>query len=168
MSDEISEDRIVRLEELSAEAFQKFGDVVEVGTVDPVLINEKRCLRYSDLAEMEYLGEGRAGVSLFHADIREIPYKLSLLERHPLGSQCFVPMNDSEYMVIVAEDDGGRPAKPRAFLVSNSQSINFRRNTWHGVLTPLKGTGLFAVIDRIGVGNNLEEYRLDEPYFIVK
>ncbi len=91
-----------------------------------------------------------------------------MLERHPLGSQCFIPMDQSEYLVIVAEDEGGRPSTPRAFMARSPQSINIKRNVWHGVLTPISGSGLFAVVDRIGDGNNLEEHWLKEAYLITE
>ena len=42
------------------------------------------------------------------------------------------------------------------------------RGTWHGVLTPLNAPGLFAVVDRIGEGANLEEYRYDAPWRVVR
>jgi ureidoglycolate lyase len=76
-------------------------------------------------------------------------------------------MSHDPFLVIVATDDGGAPGTPRAFLTQAGQAINFHRNTWHGVLTPLSGTGLFAVIDRIGDGDNLQEHWLGTPYEVV-
>lgn len=150
---------------LTAKDFAPFGDVIELGTVEPTIINDGACNRYSDLAQLDIVS-GKTGISLFHADIREIPYRLSLLERHPLGSQAFVPMENATFLVTVAEDKDGQPGQPVAFLVGGDQGVNIRRNTWHGVLTPLSGNGLFAVIDRIGAGENLEEHRLDEPVLV--
>ncbi|KZL19324.1 Ureidoglycolate lyase [Pseudovibrio axinellae] len=167
MSDQNSSEPVIAIEALSAETFQPFGEIIEVGTVSPILINEDRCRRYSDLAGMEFIG-GQAGISLFQAELRSLPHKLTILERHPLGSQCFIPMGHSEYLVIVAEDDEGQPSVPRAFMASSTQSINIGRNTWHGVLTPIKGSGLFAVVDRIGEGKNLEEHWLKEAYLITE
>ena len=71
------------------------------------------------------------------------------------------------FLVIVASDDNGTPVNPRAFLTQAGQAINFHRGTWHGVLTPLHEPGLFAVIDRIGEGVNLEEFFFDQPYVVV-
>lgn len=147
---------------ISGQLFSPFGDLIELGRVEPVEINDGRCLRYTDLAEIDIL-DGEPGISLFHADIRKSPYMLTLLERHPLGSQAFLPLQGGSYLAIVAEDDNGTPVKLKAFLVAGDQGINIHRNVWHGVLTPLSGNGLFAVVDRIGNGSNLEEHRFDEP-----
>ena len=150
---------------LTAAAFAPFGEVIETGSCAPALINEGACKRYNDLIELD-MASGKPGLSLFHADIREIPYQLDLLERHPLGSQAFIPMENATYLVTVAEDEDGRPGNPVAFLAGGDQGVNIRRNTWHGVLTPLSGGGLFAVIDRIGEGDNLVEHRLDKPVLV--
>ena len=89
------------------------------------------------------------------------------MERHPEGSQAFVPMSYFPFLIIVAADANGTPGKPHAFLSNAGQGINFHRNTWHGVLTPLHAPGLFCVIDRIGKGANLEEFFFDTPYVVV-
>ncbi len=161
----MDEQRGVIAKPLTAQAFAPFGEVIQAGLTDPMLINEGACKRYHDMAELE-VGSGKTGVSLFHARIREIPYLLTLLERHPLGSQAFIPMENATYLVTVAEDKDGLPGEPVAFLAGGDQGVNIRRNTWHGVLTPLSGNGLFAVIDRIGEETNLEEHRLEKPVFV--
>ena len=109
-------------------------------------------------------GTGRAGISVFDADPRNLPYDFDLVERHPDGSQAFLPMTTAPFLVIVAPDEAGRPGAPRAFLTAPGQGINLHRGTWHGVLTPLAAPGLFAVVDRIGEGPNLEEYRYSAPW----
>jgi len=151
---------------LTAEAFAPFGDVLEcVGDPDK-MINAGMCGRYHDRAVMDF-GDGRAGVSLFRATPRTLPYTLDLLERHPDGSQAFVPMSEHPFLVTVAPDENGRPGAPLAFLTAPGQGVNFYRGTWHGVLTPLHLPGLFAVVDRIGTGANLEEFSLDPAYVVI-
>ncbi|WP_224816738.1 ureidoglycolate lyase [Hasllibacter sp. MH4015] len=150
---------------ITAEAFKPYGEVIEVGTVQPLLINAGMCNRYTDLATFD-IEDGTVGLSLFQATLRDMPYTCDLLERHPLGSQCFIPMSDAAYLVIVAPDDGGRPGPASAFLATHSVAVNLARNTWHGVLAPIAGSGLFAVIDRVGDGPNLEEYRMEEPVLV--
>jgi ureidoglycolate lyase len=156
----------IRTEPLTATAFAPFGDLLDCSGDPDKIINQGLCGRYHDRATLDF-ADGRAGISLFKADLRSLPYTLDLMERHPLGSQAFVPMSHDPFLVIVAPDDDGKPGTPRAFLTQAGQAINFHRNTWHGVLTPLSGTGLFAVIDRIGDGANLEEHWLDTPYEVV-
>jgi ureidoglycolate lyase len=152
----------LRAQPITAEAFAPYGELVEPGAVEPLLINAGQCRRYTDLARLE-AEDGRIGVSLFDARLRPLPLRVDLLERHPLGSQCFCPLDGSEYIVVVAPDAGGAPGAPRAFLAGPRQPVNIARNVWHGVLAPVAGSGLFLVIDRIGPGANLEEHRLDPP-----
>jgi ureidoglycolate lyase len=159
--------RLIKTERLTAEAFAPFGDLLDCAGDPDKIINQGKCGRYHDRATLDF-SDGRAGISLFKAELRSLPHTLDLLERHPLGSQAFVPMSFDPFLVIVAPDDTGTPENPRAFLTEAGQAINIHRNTWHGVLTPLSGTGLFAVIDRIGDGNNLQEHWLDTPWTILK
>ena len=157
----------IRAEPLTAEAFAPFGDVLEVAGPPDKMINAGLCGRYHDLARLDFGPEGRAGISLFDAEPRSLPYELALLERHPDGSQAFLPMTEHPFLVIVAPDDGGRPGTPCAFITAPGQGVNYHRGTWHGVLTPLHAPGLFAVVDRIGLTQNLEEFFLDPPYIVV-
>lgn len=150
---------------LTADAFAPFGDVIELRDSPDKIINQGLCGRHHDLAQMDFT-DGRAGISLFDATPRTLPYRLDMVERHPLGSQAFIPLDPAPFLVIVAPDEAGRPGTPRAFLTTPRQGINFRGNTWHGVLTPLHAPGLFAVVDRIGDGTNLEEYWFDAPYIV--
>ncbi len=152
---------------ITTESFAQFGEVIEITDGPFVLINEGKCQRYSDLASFD-IDEGGLGLSLFQSELRPTPYECTLLERHPLGSQCFVPMGDSSFFVIVAPDDNGKPGPISAFVAGPHQSVNIAKNTWHGVLAPISGTGLFAVLDRIGPGQNLEEYPLEEAVLIKK
>ena len=155
--------RDIALQPLTPEAFAPFGDVLDTRGDPDKLINAGLCGRYHDRARLDF-SDGRAGVSLFDAQPRSLPYDFDLIERHPDGSQCFVPMVLTSFLVIVAPDEGGTPGRPLAFLTTAGQAINLHRGTWHGVLTPLSAPGLFAVIDRIGPGANLEEVRYDRPW----
>jgi ureidoglycolate lyase len=152
-------------EPLTSAAFAPYGDVLEaVGTPDR-MINAGLCARFHDRARID-IADGRAGLSVFDAVARSLPYAFDLVERHPLGSQAFVPMTQAPFLVIVAPDEHGTPGTPRAFLTSGAQGINLHRGTWHGVLTPLQAPGLFTVLDRIGEGANLEEYRYAQPWTV--
>ncbi|GHC47227.1 ureidoglycolate lyase [Neogemmobacter tilapiae] len=154
--------RQIQIEPLTPEAFAPYGDVLEAAG-DFRLINEGLCQRHHDRARLDF-GEGRAGISMFRAKARALPYALTLIERHPLGSQAFVPMTEHPFLVIVSD---GPEARPRALLTNGQQGINLHRGTWHGVLTPLQEPGLFAVVDMIGEGANLEEFRFAEPWMVV-
>ena len=150
---------------LTREAFAHFGEVLEAAGTPDKIINQGKCGRFHDLAGLDFVGEdARAGVSLFLSEKRTLPYLLEMVERHPLGSQAFLPMSLEPFLVIVCPDEGGRPGRPLAFVTKPGQGINLFRGTWHGVLTPLSEPGLFAVVDRIGDGNNLEEVWFKTPY----
>lgn len=159
--------REIRTEPLTAEAFAPFGDVLELRANPDKMINAGMCGRHHDLARLDFGTDGRAGISLFDATPRSLPYRLDLLERHPEGSQAFIPMTEHPFLVIVAPDEEGKPGTPRAFLTAPHQGVNFHKATWHGVLTPLFSPGLFAVVDRIGDSANLEEVLLDPPWVVV-
>ena len=153
------------IEPMTADAFAPFGDLLEAKGTPDKIINQGLCGRFHDRARMDF-SDGRAGISIFHAEKRDLPLKLDLVERHPDGSQAFVPMSHQPFLVVVAEDQNGTPQNIRAFLTEAGQAINIHRGVWHGVLTPLHDPGLFAVIDRIGEGPNLEEYWLPDEVII--
>ncbi|MBE0553378.1 MAG: ureidoglycolate lyase [Rhodobacteraceae bacterium] len=151
---------------LTAGAFAPFGEVLEAAGAFR-LINEGLCRRHHDLAALDFGPDGRAGISVFEAVPRALPYDFTLVERHPEGSQAFLPLTQHPFLVIVAPDEAGAPGRPLAFITSGAQGINLRRGVWHGVLAPLHSPGLFAVVDRIGTTPNLEEYRYAEPFRVV-
>ena len=157
----------IRCQPLTAEAFAPFGDVLDRSGTPDKLINGGLCGRHHDKADLDFGPEGRAGISVFDAEPRSFPYTLDLMERHPDGSQAFIPMHRKPFLITVAPDEGGRPGRPLAFLSAPGQGINFHRGTWHGVLTPLQHPGVFAVVDRIGNTPNIAEIVLDPPYIVV-
>lgn len=155
--------RQITTEPLTAEAFAPYGDVLDA-TGDFRLINAGLCRRHHDRAAMDFGPDGRAGISIFDAVPRSLPYDFDLIERHPDGSQAFLPMSEHPFLVIVSD---GPDAPPRAFVTDGTQGINLRRGTWHGVLTPLHAPGRFAVVDRIGTTPNLEEFRMQTPWTVI-
>lgn len=158
-------DRIIRAEPLTAETFAPWGEVLETTGEPDRIINDGRCGRWHDRARLDV--EGRTGISIFRSQSVGLPYAFRLVERHPLGSQAFLPMTEHPFLVIVAPDDGGQPGRPRAFVTAPGQGINLARGAWHGVLTPLADPGLFTVVDRCAEGPNLEEYRWDQDWTVV-
>ncbi|MEX5727386.1 ureidoglycolate lyase [Rhodovulum iodosum] len=151
---------------LTAAAFAPFGEVLETAGPPDKIINRGLCGRWHDRAGLEFGSTGRAGISVFRATPRALPMTLDMVERHPEGSQAFLPMSEHPFLVVVAPDADGVPGTPLAFLTDGAQGVNYARGTWHGVLTPLNGPGLFAVVDRIGEGANLEEHWFDTPHTV--
>ncbi len=151
---------------LTKEHFAGFGDVIELADANPIEINDGNCLRYSDLAAINIDDTGKTGISLFDAKAYISPLLLTYVERHPLGSQAFLPTNNDPYLVIVAADNNGEAQAPEVFVTSGYQGVNYYRNTWHGVLTPIESRSLFVVVDYIGKGSNLQEFEYATPYLI--
>ncbi|MEC9346888.1 MAG: ureidoglycolate lyase [Pseudomonadota bacterium] len=151
---------------LEPEAFRPFGDVIDTHRPADYRINGGRCERFHDMARLAFANDGQAGISLFRSDASAVPYRLELMERHPVGSQAFLPLTGSAYLVVVAEDAGGRPGTLHAFLAGPHQGVNYLANTWHAPLIALSDGAVFAVVDRIGAGPNLEEATLPEPVLV--
>ena len=160
-------DHIIIPQKLTKQACAPFGDILSFDGMPDKMINQGQCGRYHDKARLQF-HDGQAGISLFEAEPRSLPYYLDMMERHPLGSQAFIPMTSSPFLITVAGDKDGAPDKPLAFITPPSMGINYHANIWHGVLTPLEARGHFAVIDRIGDGANLEEFWFQVGYKIVK
>lgn len=167
MSDIAATDRTLVAEPLDAAAFAPYGDVIEAAG-DSFPINGGMCDRFHDRARMEFTEGGRAGVSVASSRPFALPLAFDLVERHPLGSQAFVPMSEDPFLVVVAPDEDGRPGRPRAFMAGPGQGVNYLRNVWHGVLTPIGRPARFLIVDRVGgTGVNLEEYRYDSNWTVV-
>lgn len=155
----------ILIEPLTAAAFAPFGQVIEMAGAHHYPINGGMTERYHDLARVELGGvHARPLISLFRGQPYELPLDLTMVERHPLGSQAFYPLSARPFLVIVADDVSGTPGTPRAFLTAPGQGVNIAMNTWHGVLTPLQAASDFLVVDRGGDGNNLEEHHFETPY----
>jgi ureidoglycolate lyase len=159
--------RAILAEPLAAAAFAPFGDVIEARGAPSFQINGGMCDRFHDLARMEFVGPAaRVNISIGFGRPYALPLVLTLVERHPLGSQAFVPMTEDPFLVVVAPDEDGTPGRPRAFLTAPGQGVNYLRNTWHGVLTPLGRAANFLIVDRAGEGVNLEEYTYPDPWIV--
>lgn len=153
---------------LTREAFAPYGDVIDPeGWSNHFPINDGKTERYHALAKAEAAGPDAAVLlSIARATPHAIPLKLAMLERHPLGSQAFMPLSPRPFLVVVAQDGPRGPAEPRAFLTRPGQGVNYPRNRWHAVLTAIGEPQDFLVVDRGGKGVNLEEFHFDEPYEI--
>ena len=152
--------RTLRLEPLTRAAFAPFGDVIEAAGAERHAINQGFAERFHALAHADtaMLG-GETIISIFRGNPRPSPVTVSLMERHPLGSQAFVPLQDSVWLVVVAGPD---PTDLRAFRATGKQGVNYRRNIWHHPLLVLQPDSEFLIIDRKGPGANLEEAHLTE------
>ncbi|PKM08995.1 MAG: ureidoglycolate lyase [Gammaproteobacteria bacterium HGW-Gammaproteobacteria-4] len=162
----VPDTQTLRVEALTQDAFAPFGEVLDTAAASTIYtINDGTAQRFHALAQVDtQSGGGAPIISLFRAQPRELPFAVRMLERHPLGSQAFMPLAPHPYLVVV----GSSPdAIPRAFLALPGQGINLHRGVWHHPLLALAVTSDFLVIDRAGAGNNCDEVMLPATYLIV-
>jgi ureidoglycolate lyase len=150
------------IQALTPQAFAPFGEVIDCGHSTPYPVNDGSALRYDRLARVAALGGGEVAISIFRAQPRPLPMRIVLLERHPLGSQAFVPMQRTACVIVVALDQGGVPGDIRAFYARPDQGVNYAAGVWHHPLIALGAGGDFLVVDRHGDGMNCDETALHE------
>lgn len=144
---------------LTKENFAPFGDVISTAENDHFLINGGSTERYHDLAKVELNDNGRALINIFRATPLKYPLNIKMVERHPLGSQAFIPMGGNDYLVLVAPaGDTVSPGDLRAFHARGDQGINYHAGTWHHPVLALGDVSDFLVVDRGGDGNNCDEF----------
>ena len=155
---------------LTKGAFAPFGDVIETAGAELRLINNGTTQRFHDIANIETDADGKVIASIFRGQPFELPVEIKMMERHPFGSQAFIPMHRRPWLAVVAQDENGRPGRPQAFLVKPNESgvrgVNYARNVWHHPLISLEVESDFLVIDRDGPGGNLEEYFYPEAWSV--
>lgn len=157
------------IEPLTREAFAPFGDVIELQGARQIPINLGTTMRFHDLAKVDVTDEGgRTLVNLFRGQPRVLPFEVKMLERHPLGSQAFVPLNDKPYLVVVAPAGDLDAARIRAFVSRGWQGVNYAKGVWHHPLIALGEVSDFVVVDRGGDGLNLNEQDLPEPLWLTQ
>lgn len=152
---------------LTQEGFAAFGDVVESEGRDSFMINNGMAERFHKLACVETLGEGSyAGISLVKSKKFELPRKVDHVEHHPLGSQAFLPLDQTPFVVVVA--NAGEPPQPEglhAFVTNGRQGINYHTGTWHHVLLTPYAAMDFICVDRFGGGDNCIDHFFDESEY---
>ncbi|WP_417617936.1 ureidoglycolate lyase [Oceanisphaera sp.] len=158
--------KTLKIEPLTKEAFAPFGDVVESEGRDYFMINNGSTQRYHQLGDVQLDEQGQGIISIFRAKMLEYPLHIGMLERHPFGSQFFMPLFDHEYLVVVAPIGDGSmsidPSTVRAFRATGNQGVNYHRGVWHHPVMVLSDDDEFLVVDRTGPGNNCDEFFFDE------
>ena len=148
----------MKIAPLTKAGFAPFGDVIEIDGAQHYPINQGFAERFNDLASVDVEA---VNVSIVVANPRPKPIAITLMERHPLGSQIFYPLQDSPWLVLVCGDPKDSKSF-RAFSATGRQGINYARNIWHHPLLVLEVESRFLVVDRKGPGANLEETQINE------
>ena len=154
---------ILKPEPLTAAAFAPYGDVLSCETRrEERHINYGNTTRFHDLARLDLAGQnGQPLVSIFRSKPLPRPIAVKVMERHPLSSQAFFPLENRPFMVVVAEKGEFDPKKLRAFLAGPRQGVNYAAGTWHHYSLALEAVSEFMVIDRGGPEKNCDEVFLD-------
>ncbi|MZR31323.1 ureidoglycolate lyase [Sneathiella litorea] len=153
----------LKIEPLTREAFAPFGDVIETEGAENFPINNGSTIRFHDLASVETDLNGRVLVNIFRATPLDYPLTIRLVERHPKGSQAFVPLNNRPYLVLVApKGETVRPEDLRAFKANGKQGVNYHAGVWHHPVLALNEVSDFLVIDRGGEGANCDELYFED------
>lgn len=152
--------RELLIQPLTPHAFAPFGEVIETQGRDHFLINNGSTERYHRLADVQLgLPGDTAILSIFRAQALEMPRPITMLERHPYGSQAFMPLLGHPFLVVVAPPaDQPDPAAICAFYSDGRQGVNYHRGVWHHPVLALHPQDDFLVVDRSGPGNNCDEY----------
>ncbi|GAB7126483.1 ureidoglycolate lyase [Silvimonas sp. JCM 19000] len=158
----------ITVQPLTAAAFAPFGDVIEASdAAGHFSINGGNTERYHDLANIEVDAGARPIISIFRGQPRALPLTLTMLERHPHGSQAFMPLQGRCYLVAVAPaGEHVALSDIRVFLARGDQGVNYAAGTWHHPLLALDAVSDFLVVDRAGEGPNCDELDLPLPVLI--
>lgn len=148
---------------LTSEGFSAFGDVIEASDkAKNFAINDGFTQRYHDLANVDVSdNDGQALISIFRSTPLAQPISIKMMERHPQGSQAFIPMGTNSYLVVVAPAGDFDVNKVEIFIAKSSQGVNYHKGTWHHFCLALSSESDFLVIDRGGEGDNCDVLELD-------
>jgi ureidoglycolate lyase len=152
------------IQPLTRAAFAPFGDVVEFEGRDSFPINNGMADRYHELAAVELGGEqSRAIISLVASHQFDMPRRVDHLEYHPFGSQAFLPLDSSRFIVVVSPAAADPDLNQlRAFVTNGKQGINYHLGTWHHVLLTPYAAMRFICVDRAGPGHNCVDHHIPE------
>ena len=154
---------------IKKENFSKFGDMITTADIKPIEINEGYAKRFDGIANLNTSKDnGETTICIFSALKRSFPMKIDMMEKHPLGSQAFIPMKQTTFLVLVAPE-GNKPDlnKIEAFIIPPEIGVNYNPGTWHFPLIATEDMN-FLVVDRKGSGDNLVIENIEKEEVILK
>jgi ureidoglycolate lyase len=161
----------LHVEPLTAAAFAPFGQVIQTEGAKHFPMNAGAQERYYDLAAIEIAGEaGRPVISIAETcQVASLPYRIPMVERHPLGSQAFIPLDDHPQLIVVAPAGEFALSGLRAFYSEGRQGINYACGVWHMPMISMTAGQRWLIVDRAGSGNNCDEVSLvDTPVMVTR
>ena len=161
--------KVIKAKKITKKNFSKFGQIIDTSKKNPININNGYAKRFDNLINVDTSKKrGEAIVSIFKAKKRKFPMKIDMMEKHPLGSQAFIPMEDTKFLIFVAPK-GDKPNinKIQSFVVPRQTGINYKTGIWHFPLISTKNMN-FLVVDRKGKGKNLVIHKFKKDKIILK
>jgi ureidoglycolate lyase len=158
----------LKAEPLTGERFAPYGEVIETSRGNSDAMNAAKFERFDDLCNVDIINDGQVAVSIARCRTpTSLPLRLEMIERHPLGSQAFIPLSPCKMVVVVAPPGESVDADElRAFVTNGRQGFNYRRGTWHMPLISFEAGQEYLVIDRGGNESNCEEFMIDDAIFL--
>ena len=162
-------EKIFKPVKISKENFSSYGDLISTSNIKPIDINDGYAKRFDNLANINTSkDQGKTIVSIFAALKRTFPMKINMMEKHPLGSQAFIPMKETTFLAFVApQNNKPEIEKVESFIIPPGIGINYKPGIWHFPLISTENMN-FLVVDRQGPGNNLVIENLDKEKIILK
>ncbi len=161
--------KVIKAKKITKKNFSKFGQIIDTSKKNPININNGYAKRFDNLINVDTSKKrGKPIVSIFNAKKRKFPMKIDMMEKHPLGSQAFIPMEDTKFLIFVAPK-GDKPDinKIQSFVVPRQTGINYKTGIWHFPLISTKNMN-FLVVDRKGKGKNLVIHKFKKDKIILK
>ena len=162
-------EKIIKPILITKENFSKFGDMITTENIKPLEINNGYAKRFDEIAKIDTSSKnGETTISIFSALKRSFPMKIDMMEKHPLGSQAFIPMKETTFLTLVAPE-GEKPdiEKIESFIVPKGIGVNYKANVWHFPLISTEDMD-FLVVDRKGLGENLVIENLEKEDISLK
>ena len=159
---------IIKPKEITRENFAIYGDLISSDSIKPIDINAGYAKRFNDLAKINTSkNKGETIISIFSALKRSFPMKIDMMEKHPLGSQAFVPMKETIFLTFVAPPgDVPEIKKIQSFIIPQKMGVNYKPGIWHFPLISTEDTN-FLVIDRKGSGKNLVIHKFEKEEIVL-
>ena len=160
---------IIKPIKITRKNFAEYGELISFDGINPIDINDGYAKRFDNLANINTSkDDGKAIVSIFSAIKRSFPMKIKMMEKHPLGSQAFIPMKETTFLSFVAPA-GNSPEinKIKSFIIPPKVGINYKPGIWHFPLISTEDTN-FIVIDRKGSGENLIIHKFEKEKIILE
>ena len=132
---------IINTEPLTPESFAPYGQVL-MGSGDGPQ-------RHNFAANMENLRTGaKPNMTYMRVGLSTLPARIETLEQHPHSNQSFIPLNQTNQLVVVCpSDSGGNPLVENlsAFISTGSQAINYNAKVWHAPRMAISQPGEFIM-----------------------